>query len=345
MADSHSLLGERTAGYWARIFENVSTIKFNLINKNMESNNNVPMVAAQHGIDFANPAALEALQRSCRYFVESDLVPTIYSAAKVGEKKAIANTIIALDMASRQKGASPFAVMQNLNIIQGRPSFSSAYTIATINSCGRYETLKYNVGKYEGGVWKDGKQVKDKFGRPLENLWCYAYTWERGQKWLSPEDKKENRLTSTIITMQMAVDEGWYSKAGSKWQTMPSQMLKYRAASFWQRAFAPELLMGMHTTEEVMDGMVDDVEYEDITEDSAEAKDEPKDDSLAARAAKITNANNKAAEKAAAKKAIEDAAAGFANAPSEVPQPERRDAPTTTAADNNAAEAELFPES
>ena len=49
--------------------------------------------------------------------------------------------------------------------------------------------------------------------------------------------------------MEMAIKEGWYTKSGSKWQTMPRLMLQYRAASFWQRAYAPEISMGMITQE------------------------------------------------------------------------------------------------
>jgi hypothetical protein len=51
----------------------------------------------------------------------------------------------------------------------------------------------------------------------------------------------------------MAKAEGWYSKNGSKWQTMPDQMLRYRAASFFVRSYAPELSLGIHTEHEVAD--------------------------------------------------------------------------------------------
>ena len=53
--------------------------------------------------------------------------------------------------------------------------------------------------------------------------------------------------------MEMAVKEQWYSKAGSKWQTMPELMLEYRAAAFFVRTKAPEIAMGMQTTEELKD--------------------------------------------------------------------------------------------
>lgn len=57
--------------------------------------------------------------------------------------------------------------------------------------------------------------------------------------------------------MEMAVKEGWYGKNGSKWQTMPEQMLRYRAASFFGRVYAPELLMGLRSAEEEQDRIID----------------------------------------------------------------------------------------
>jgi hypothetical protein len=53
--------------------------------------------------------------------------------------------------------------------------------------------------------------------------------------------------------MAMAKREGWATKSGSKWQTMPDLMIRYRAAAFWGRLYIPELLVGIQTQEEVLD--------------------------------------------------------------------------------------------
>ena len=42
-------------------------------------------------------------------------------------------------------------------------------------------------------------------------------------------------------------------KNGSKWQTMPELMLRYRAATFFGRLYAPDILMGMRSDVEVYD--------------------------------------------------------------------------------------------
>jgi hypothetical protein len=51
----------------------------------------------------------------------------------------------------------------------------------------------------------------------------------------------------------MAKAEGWFDKSGSKWKTMPEQMLRYRSASFFVRAYAPELSLGIATDDEARD--------------------------------------------------------------------------------------------
>lgn len=52
----------------------------------------------------------------------------------------------------------------------------------------------------------------------------------------------------------MAKAEGWATKSGSKWRTMPELMIRYRSAAMWGRLYVPELLVGItHTQEEAID--------------------------------------------------------------------------------------------
>jgi hypothetical protein len=151
----------------------------------------------------------------------SDLVPKEY-------RGNIQNTLIALEAANRI-GASPLMVMQNLYVIHGRPSWSSSFIIAAINSSKKFSPLRFKL---------DGEGTA--YG-------CIAWALENGTN---------ERLESPKITMAMAKAEGWVTKTGSKWQTMPDLMLMYRAASFFGRLYAPEVLMGMHSVEEIQDAEV-----------------------------------------------------------------------------------------
>lgn len=216
--------------------------------------------------NFFDNEQFATMQRVSTMFANSELVPDMYKISdKNPKEKAIANCMIAIECAQRI-GASALMVMQNMVIIYGRPSWSSKFLIATVNTCGRYQQLKYkfeNLGKigkmditeYQ---WQNNKKVPVKIpfdGTDLDNIRCTAYTKELGS---------EELLESSEVTVKMAIQEGWYNKAGSKWPNMTKKMLIYRAASFWTNEYAPELSMGMKTAEEESD--IQDISFEDITD-------------------------------------------------------------------------------
>lgn len=165
--------------------------------------------------------SFEDAQRIAGALSQSTLVPKDY-------QENISNCMIALEM-SQRVNANPMAVMQNLYIIHGRPSWSSQFIIAMINGCGRFSPMRFEM--------IGGPQKEDAWG-------CRAYATD-----LMEGDKLEGPWTS----IKMAKAEGWYQKNGSKWKTMPDLMLRYRAAAFFGRLYAPDLLMGMSTDDESRD--------------------------------------------------------------------------------------------
>lgn len=162
--------------------------------------------------------AFAHIQRVAKLFSASDLVPEQF-------KGKPANCTIALEMAHRM-GANPMAVMQNLYIVHGKPGWSSQFIIACVNQCGKFSPLRFEI------TGEGDKRT------------CIAWAVELESK---------ERLEGPPVSIQMAKDEGWHGKAGSKWKTMPDLMLRYRAATFFGRLYAPDLLMGMQTAEEVSD--------------------------------------------------------------------------------------------
>ena len=165
-----------------------------------------------------NMQSFESAQRMAKALSTSTLTPKDYQGN-------IGNCLIALDMSTRLQMA-PTAVMQNLYIVNGRPSWSSQFITAIINNSRRYrKPLMFDVK----GKGKD--------------LSCIAWT----------EDHEGNRVEGIEITMKMAEDENWVSKNGSKWKTMPELMIRYRAASFFGRLHCPDLIMGVYSDDEVRD--------------------------------------------------------------------------------------------
>lgn len=136
------------------------------------------------------------------------------------------NVLIAIEQ-SQRLNVSPFMVMQNLYVIQGRPSWSSKFLIAMINGSGKFdEELHFD-------------EKKDAKGKPYS---CLAWTMKNGR-----------RVEGVTVDMEMASAEGWLNKTGSKWKTIPAIMLRYRAASFFASLNCPELTLGIYTREELED--------------------------------------------------------------------------------------------
>jgi hypothetical protein len=192
--------------------------------------NTQPLVA---GNIWDNPSAFNVALRMANAMAASTIIPKDYQGNA-------SNTLIAIEMASRL-GTSPMQVMQNLFVINGRPSWSSQYIIAVINSSKKYK-----------------HELKFELTGTGDNMQCYAWTTDR--------DGKEIR--GPIISMQMAKDEGWVQKNGSKWKTMPEVMIRYRAASFFGRLYCSDMIMGIYSQEEVYE--LDESDYYISTQESAE---------------------------------------------------------------------------
>jgi hypothetical protein len=187
--------------------------------------NAVATIDQQHsniatGSNLTTSSGWELAQRVSKALAASTLVPQEY-------RNNIPNCIIALEIANRL-GASPLLVMQNLYIVHGRPGWSSQFLIATFNQCGRFSAMRFEFF---------GETGKDSWG-------CRAWAIEK---------ETGEKITGADVTIKTSKDEGWYSKNGSKWKTMPQQMLMYRAASWFVRAYAPELSMGLQTQDELAD--------------------------------------------------------------------------------------------
>lgn len=211
---------------------------------------------------FDSLQGFELMQRAARLLSSSTLVPvayrqTIEKVDRYGNVKesrenpnALANSVVALNMAQRM-GADPLMVMQNLYIVEGRPSWSSQWIIAAINGCGRFSPLRFRIEsrgerevEYKSTYWENNQRHTKVEKVKINDKVCVAWAIEK---------ETGEVIESPAVSIEMAVLEGWYTKNGSKWQTMDEVMLRYRTASFFGKLYAPELLMGLQSVEEAQD--------------------------------------------------------------------------------------------
>ena len=167
---------------------------------------------------FANSDSFELAQRAAKLLAASDLVPQSF-------RGSVPNCLLALNIAHRL-GADPFSVLQNLFVVHGKPSWTASFLVAMVNSSGRFTPLQFRMS----GSGDD--------------LTCVAHA----------KDKETGEpVEGPPVSIRMAKQEGWHGKNGSKWQTMPDLMLRYRAGAFFSRIYAPDLTLGMRTAEEEAD--------------------------------------------------------------------------------------------
>lgn len=177
--------------------------------------------------------AFQTAMRMANALSASTIVPRDYQG-----ENGLGNCMIALEMASRLN-TSPLMVMQNLYVVNGRPSWSSQYIIAMINNSKKYRT-----------------ELQFEFEGEGDTLACTAYV----------EDYAGRTIKGPKITMEMARAEGWVNKNGSKWKTMPEVMIRYRAASFFGRLNCPDMIMGLYSTEEASEIAPDFIVVDDVAD-------------------------------------------------------------------------------
>ena len=160
-------------------------------------------------------------QRMATLLAHSSIVPETYRG-----DEHIGDCVLALEIANRI-GASVLAVMQNLYLVEGKPGWSSQFLISCVNATKRFSPIRYRM---------TGTQGEDNWG-------CIAWAI----------DKTGEALQSPEVTIHMAKEEGWYYRNGGKWKTMPELMLCYRSATLFTRLYAPEIAMGIQTTDELVE--------------------------------------------------------------------------------------------
>ncbi|KAB2666568.1 hypothetical protein F9K91_05135 [Brucella tritici] len=194
---------------------------------------------------FSTMEAFENAQRLVKPLIGSDLVPASYRGTD-----NMGNALIALDMANRMQ-ISPLIVMQNLHVIEGRPSWSSKFVIGALGSCGLFSPIRWKIrdlGEVEAEKveWSGPKGAREKriVKTKIRDKEFIAYAVEKATGEI---------LEGPPVTFSMAVAEGWYHRPGSKWLTMPDLMGRYRSASMFCGLYAPHILNGMPTEDEVID--------------------------------------------------------------------------------------------
>lgn len=168
----------------------------------------------------SDQAAFNLIERWSKKYAASTIVPKSFQGNE-------ANCTIAINIALRLH-MDPIMIMQSGYVVYGQWAWLAVFYIACINTSEKFVpgSLTYVTG---------GEGIKS---------WCKATAVSR---------LTGKIVEGSLVSLEMARDEGWSTKPGSKWKTMPDHMLRYRAAAFFGREYCSEKTLGMPMVEEVHD--------------------------------------------------------------------------------------------
>ncbi len=161
--------------------------------------------------------------------------------------KAFSNSpescLVAIDVA-RRLGVPVLSLLPHLYVIDNKPAFSTQFMITLVNNSGLFERLEWETG-IDGEItvnycdYKDGQ--KQTWVETVPNHFAIAKLRERrtGKVYIGQR-----------VDVAFAELNGWTSKPGSKWRTMPEAMCAYRSASILIKRTCPELIMGLDSVED-----------------------------------------------------------------------------------------------
>lgn len=156
----------------------------------------------------------EQAQRAANLFANSNLVPAHF-------KGKVADCFIGMMIATRMN-EDPLTVMQNMYMVNGRPGWSTSYMISRANAS----------GVFKGRITWASEGAGDSL-----SVTASATLADTGEQ------------VSASASMAMAKAEDWTRNA--KYKSMPEHMLRWRSAAMLIRLYAPEVMLGYQTQEEL----------------------------------------------------------------------------------------------
>lgn len=172
-----------------------------------------------HGtaLSFLSPTSLDDALKISEILAASDFVPKDY-------QRKPGNILVAMQWGA-EIGLQPLQAMQNIAVINGRPSVWGDAMLALVRGSGLLEFIKEELS-------------------------------ENGTEATCTVKRKGEDPHVSVFTMEDAKKAGLSGKQGP-WTQYPKRMLKLRARSYALRDIFPDVLKGMPIAEEEMDNEID----------------------------------------------------------------------------------------
>lgn len=174
---------------------------------------------ARLGANGFEPQTLSQLHQICELAIKGGYAPK--GTTVEGAMLAIAK--------GREVGLPALYSLQNIAVINGKPSIYGDAMLALVKRSGLLEDHKEGLRQKNGGRSEDAWE---------------AYSWAKRKGQASPVE--------AAFSVAEAKKAGLWGKPGP-WQNYPRRMLQMRARSFCLRDAFPDVLGGMYAVEEAQD--------------------------------------------------------------------------------------------
>jgi hypothetical protein len=166
--------------------------------------------------------------------IDSGIVPKSFT-----EPSAV---VAACEMGA-ELGLKPYVALNNIYVIQGRPTLSAASMVALVQSRGVAVKVLEDCKAFEHADGTEDARTTIKIYRKIKEL-DMVMEYDHSKSWAECEIA------------------GWTEK--ENWSKYPKNMLRARTISEALRLYCADILQGIYSTDEILDTM--DVSYE-LTED------------------------------------------------------------------------------
>lgn len=206
-------------------------------------------------VNFLTPTSLQEAMQIAGLLADSDIVPKDY-------QRKPGNILVAMQWGA-EIGLQPLQAMQNIAVINGRPSIWGDAMLALVRGSGLLDFIREEIS-------------------------------EDGTKATCTVKRKGEEPVASVFTMEDAKKAGLSGKQGP-WTQYPKRMLKLRARSYALRDVFPDVLKGMAIAEEEQDKEIDITPSAAATS-TPDAKANSGSSALKARMAKKTAVDSVAVE-------------------------------------------------
>lgn len=195
--------------------------------------------SASAGALLMDMAAMERLERIAELMASGKTTVPQHLRGSKGD-------CFAITLQSMQWGMNPFAVAQKTHLVNGTLGYEAQLVAAVINSSGlvkdRFQFEWYGPWEKVIGKFSIHKNDKGEYRKPA---WTMADEEGCGVRVWATLKGEVNPRTLELLLAQAK------TRNSTLWADDPKQQLAYLAQKRWARLFAPDVILGVYTADEL----------------------------------------------------------------------------------------------